>query len=76
MRKPRVLLLSEGFGTGHTQAAHALASGIKKVSPHIHSRVIELGKFLNPTVAPLIFSAYRKTLSVQPKLVSLLYRTQ
>jgi len=76
MRKPRVLLLSEGFGTGHTQAAHALASGIKKVSPHVHSRVIELGKFLNPTVAPLIFSAYRKTLSVQPKLVSMLYRTQ
>lgn len=76
MRKPRVLLLSEGFGTGHTQAAHALAHGIKKVSPHVHSRVIELGKFLNPTVAPLIFSAYRKTLSVQPKLVSLLYRTQ
>ena len=31
---------------------------------------------MNPTVAPLIFSAYRKTLSVQPKLVSLLYRTQ
>lgn len=30
MRKPRVLLLSEGFGTGHTQAAHALAHGIKK----------------------------------------------
>ncbi|WP_434752527.1 MGDG synthase family glycosyltransferase [Paenibacillus amylolyticus] len=76
MRKPRVLLLSEGFGTGHTQAAHALAHGIKKVSPQVHSRVIELGKFLNPTVAPLIFSAYRKTLSVQPKLVSLLYRTQ
>jgi len=76
MRKPRVLLLSEGFGTGHTQAAHALASGIKQLNPQVHSRVIELGKFLNPTMAPLIFSAYRKTLSVQPKLVSLLYRTQ
>ncbi|KKO50997.1 UDP-N-acetylglucosamine--LPS N-acetylglucosamine transferase [Paenibacillus sp. DMB20] len=76
MRKTRVLLFSEGFGTGHTQAAYALAEGLKKKNPHIQCRVIELGNFLNPTVGPLILSAYRKTVSVRPRLVGMLYRSQ
>ncbi|MCJ8014395.1 UDP-N-acetylglucosamine--LPS N-acetylglucosamine transferase [Paenibacillus sp. KQZ6P-2] len=76
MRKKRVLLLSEGFGTGHTQAAYALATGMKRLDPHLQCRVIELGKFLNPTMGPLILSAYRKTVSSSPKLVGMLYRKQ
>lgn len=76
MRKKRVLLFSEGFGTGHTGAAYALAEGIKRLNPEVQCRVIELGKFLNPTVAPWILSAYRKTVSSQPKLVGMLYKTQ
>ncbi|MBO2943814.1 UDP-N-acetylglucosamine--LPS N-acetylglucosamine transferase [Paenibacillus sp. F411] len=76
MRKTRVLLFSEGFGTGHTQAAYALAEGLKRKNPHIQCRVIELGNFLNPTVGPLILSAYRKTVSVRPRLVGMLYRSQ
>lgn len=76
MRKKRVLLLSEGFGTGHTQAAYALASGMKRLDPDLQCRVIELGKFLNPTVGPLILSAYRRTVSSNPKLVGMLYRKQ
>ncbi|QWU17177.1 UDP-N-acetylglucosamine--LPS N-acetylglucosamine transferase [Paenibacillus sophorae] len=76
MRKKRVLLFSEGFGTGHTGAAYALAEGIKRLNPAVQCRVIELGRFLNPTVAPWILSAYRKTVSSQPKLVGMLYKTQ
>lgn len=76
MRKTRVLLFSEGFGTGHTQAAYALAEGLHRKNPHIQCRVIELGNFLNPTVGPLILSAYRKTVSVRPRLVGMLYRSQ
>ncbi|WP_152395131.1 MGDG synthase family glycosyltransferase [Paenibacillus guangzhouensis] len=76
MRKKRVLLLSEAFGTGHTQAAYALAVGLKQLSPQVHTRVIELGKFLNPTVGPLIVSAYRKTVSTRPELVGKLYRNK
>ncbi|GGG21812.1 MGDG synthase family glycosyltransferase [Paenibacillus abyssi] len=76
MRKKRVLLLSEGFGSGHTQAAYALAVGLRQLSPGIQTRVIELGKFLNPVVGPWIMSAYRKTVSKQPKLVGMMYRTQ
>lgn len=76
MQKKRVLLLSEGFGTGHTQAAYALAAGMKRLDPHLQCRVIELGKFLNPTMGPLILSAYRKTVSSSPKLVGMLYRKQ
>ncbi|UQZ35071.1 UDP-N-acetylglucosamine--LPS N-acetylglucosamine transferase [Paenibacillus sp. PK3_47] len=76
MRKKRVLLFSEGFGTGHTGAAYALAEGIKLLHPDVQCRVIELGKFLNPTVAPWILSAYRKTVSSQPKLVGMMYKTQ
>lgn len=76
MRKKRVLLFSEGFGTGHTGAAYALAEGIKLLNPEVQCRVIELGKFLNPMVAPWILSAYRKTVSSQPKLVGMMYKTQ
>lgn len=74
MRKKRILLLSEGFGTGHTQAAYALAVGLRQLSPRVQTRVIELGTFLNPVIGPLILSAYRKTVSKQPKLVGKLYR--
>ncbi|NUU63525.1 MGDG synthase family glycosyltransferase [Paenibacillus agri] len=76
MRKKRVLLFSEGFGTGHTGAAYALAEGIKLLNPDVQCRVIELGRFLNPTVAPWILSAYRRTVSSQPKLVGMMYKTQ
>ncbi|EXX87558.1 UDP-N-acetylglucosamine:LPS N-acetylglucosamine transferase [Paenibacillus darwinianus] len=75
MRKKRVLLLSEGFGSGHTQAAYALAVGIRQLNPDIQTRVIELGKFLNPVLGPWIVSAYRKTVSKQPRLVGMMYRT-
>jgi len=76
MRKKRVLLLSEGFGSGHTQAAYALANGLRELNPGIQTRVIELGKFLNPVIGPLIMNAYRKTVSKQPKLVGKLYHRQ
>jgi len=77
MRKKRVLLLSEGFGTGHTQAAYALAVGLRQLSPNIQTRVIELGtSFLNPVIGPLVVKAYRKTIAKQPKLFGKLYRSQ
>ncbi|AJS60052.1 UDP-N-acetylglucosamine--LPS N-acetylglucosamine transferase [Paenibacillus sp. IHBB 10380] len=76
MRKKRILFLSEGFGTGHTQAAHALASGMKKLHPHLQCRVIELGNFLNPTVGPWILSAYRKTVSTTPAIIGMFYRNK
>ena len=75
MRKKRILLLSEGFGTGHTQAAYALAMGLRQLSRKIQTRVIELGTFLNPVIGPLIIGAYRKTVSKQPKLVGRIYRS-
>ncbi|MCR8632568.1 MGDG synthase family glycosyltransferase [Paenibacillus radicis (ex Xue et al. 2023)] len=76
MRKKRVLLLSEGFGAGHTQAAHALSVGLRMLSPGIQTRVLELGSFLHPTLAPWIFTAYRKTVTTQPKLYGYMYRSQ
>lgn len=76
MRKKRILLLSEGFGSGHTQAAHALAAGLRLTDPQIVARVIELGSFQHPSFAPLVFTAYRKTISSRPKLYSLLYRSK
>ncbi|GIP22511.1 MULTISPECIES: glycosyltransferase [Paenibacillus] len=75
MQKQRVLLLSEGFGAGHTQAAYALSSSLRKVSPHVQTKVLELGSFLNPRMAPLIITAYKKTLSSQPRLVRMMYRS-
>ncbi|MNJ38727.1 Processive diacylglycerol beta-glucosyltransferase [compost metagenome] len=75
VNKRRVLLLSEGFGAGHTQAAYALSSSLRKLSPNVQTRVLELGSFLNPRVAPLILTAYKKTVSSQPRLVSMMYRS-
>ena len=37
---------------------------------------MELGSFLNPKMAPLIISAYRKTLTSQPRLIGYMYRHQ
>ena len=76
LSKRRVLLLSEGFGAGHTRAAHAISNGINTLSPNIITKVLELGAFLHPTIAPMIFNAYRKTVINRPKLYSLLYRSQ
>lgn len=76
MRKKRVLILSEGFGAGHTKAAQALSVSLKQLSPHIQTRVLELGSFLHPTVAPWIFTAYRKTVMNQPRLYGFMYRYQ
>ncbi len=72
--KKRVLLLSEGFGAGHTQAAYALSSSLRQLSPNIQTKVMELGSFLNPKMAPLIISAYRKTLTSRPRLFGYVYR--
>lgn len=76
MKKKRILLLSEGFGAGHTQAAHALSVSLRQLSPDVQTRVLELGSFLHPTIAPLIFDAYRKTVTTSPKLYGKLYRSQ
>lgn len=70
------MLLSEGFGAGHTRAAQAITNGISTLTPDIQTRVLELAAFLHPTIAPMIFNAYRKTVINRPKLYSLLYRSQ
>jgi len=46
------------------------------LSPDIQTRVLELGTFLHPTLAPWILTAYRKTVTTQPKLYGLMYRYQ
>jgi processive 1,2-diacylglycerol beta-glucosyltransferase len=75
LRKKRVLLLSEGFGSGHTQAAQAISMGLRQLSKSITTRVLELGAFQHPTIAPWIFSAYRKTVTNKPHLVGMLYQS-
>lgn len=70
----KLLILSEGFGSGHTQAAYALAAGLKQVNPLIQTKVLELGSVLNPTLAPWILTAYRITVNTSPALVGRLYR--
>lgn len=44
------------------------------MSDKVTARVLELGAFQHPTLAPWVFTAYRKTISSQPKLYSVLYR--
>ncbi|GIQ70244.1 UDP-N-acetylglucosamine--LPS N-acetylglucosamine transferase [Xylanibacillus composti] len=70
----RVLLLSEGFGTGHTQAAQALAVHLRAADSRVMPKVLELGSFLHPELAPLAFSFFRRTLIKRPKLYGKIYR--
>lgn len=76
LRKKRILLLSEGFGAGHTHAAQALSVSLRQFHPGISTRVLELGAFLHPTLSPWIFDAYRKTVTTKPHLYGKLYRFQ
>ncbi|MFB5674293.1 glycosyltransferase [Paenibacillus terreus] len=76
MLSKRFLILSEGFGTGHTRAAAALADGLHQLYPGVSTQVMELAAMLNPKIAPVIFSAYRKTVYKQPKMIGRLYRRQ
>lgn len=76
MRKKRVLLLSEGFGSGHTQAAYAISVGLRKLSGKIMTKVLELGAFQHPTIFSWVFRAYRKTVTSQPRLYGMLYRSK
>jgi len=76
LNKKRVLLLSEGFGSGHTRAAHALAVGLRRLSPQVQTKVIELGGFFHPTLAPMILNAYRRTVIYSPRLVGIMYKAQ
>lgn len=76
MAKRRILLLSEGFGAGHTKAAQATAAMLRRHAPDVQTRVLELGSFLHPTLMPLILSAYRRTLTASPSLYAKLYRSQ
>ncbi|MDP5276237.1 MGDG synthase family glycosyltransferase [Chengkuizengella axinellae] len=73
LHRKNILILSEGFGTGHTQAAYAISEGLKNQSTQIHTKVIELGSSLHPYLAPHFFNVYRKTLNVQPKIYAKLY---
>ncbi|WP_301627806.1 MGDG synthase family glycosyltransferase [Paenibacillus apis] len=76
LKKQTVLILSEGFGCGHTQAAHALAAGLEITDSRIQARVLELGSFLNPRIAPMIHAAYRTAISTNPGMIGKLYRNQ
>ncbi|WP_223070454.1 MGDG synthase family glycosyltransferase [Paenibacillus caui] len=75
MGKKRVLILSEGFGFGHTKAAYGLAAGLRQKFPGVQAKVMELGTFLNPSIGPLILAAYRKTVSTSPLLLGIFYRS-
>lgn len=76
MRNKRVLLLSEGFGTGHTQAARALAASLDAYSDQIETNVLELGAHQHPVIGPIILNTYRLTLMSQPKLIGKLYHAK
>lgn len=76
LKKQNVLILSEGFGSGHTQAAHALAAGLEMTDSRIQAHVLELGSFLNPRIAPFIHAAYRAAVSNNPEMIGKLYRNQ
>ncbi|MDP5272599.1 MGDG synthase family glycosyltransferase [Chengkuizengella axinellae] len=71
-----VLILSEGFGAGHTQTANAIAKGLKQSNSNIQTHVLELGSSLHPFLAPVILKLYKQTVFSHPKLYGKLYQTQ
>lgn len=75
LNRAEILLLSEGFGTGHTQAALALSASINLYFPELSTQVLELGAYQHPLIGPMILNAYRYTLVKQPKLIGKLYHS-
>ncbi len=69
----QILVLSEGFGSGHTKAAEAIRDGIKLYRPDWQSNVLEIGAGLRPKLIHLVTAIYLKTLRYSPKLWGLLY---
>ncbi|NBI28845.1 MGDG synthase family glycosyltransferase [Chengkuizengella marina] len=71
-----ILILSEGFGTGHTQTANAIAKGLNLNDSNLQCQVLELGKSLHPILAPFILKLYKKAVFSHPKLYGWLYQSQ
>jgi processive 1,2-diacylglycerol beta-glucosyltransferase len=73
MKKKHILLLSESFGTGHTQAAHGLVARMDEQGNSVRTHVLELGSALHPHVFPLLCTMYKKTVCTLPHVYGLMY---
>lgn len=71
---PKIIILSEAFGAGHTKVAEAVKEGIKLTKPDWQVDVIELSYWLRPHLSRALSQAYLKTLQYSPRLWGLMYQ--
>ncbi|MFD1428116.1 processive 1,2-diacylglycerol beta-glucosyltransferase [Kroppenstedtia sanguinis] len=69
----KVLIVSENFGSGHTKAAEALAKGIRRSTPGVEVRVVELGCELRPRISKVMLYSYLSMLKQAPSLWKIIY---
>ncbi|SDW78998.1 processive 1,2-diacylglycerol beta-glucosyltransferase [Marininema mesophilum] len=63
-----ILFVSENFGTGHTRAAEALASGIEELAPSVQINLVELGRELRPQINQALLHSYMGMIRRAPGL--------
>ncbi|MGD9677255.1 MAG: glycosyltransferase [Vulcanibacillus sp.] len=69
----KVLILSESFGSGHTNSAQAIKKGINLYRPDWDVQILELGAYIRPTINLIFQEVYIKTLKFTPKLWGYIY---
>ncbi|MEN6566519.1 MAG: glycosyltransferase [Veillonellales bacterium] len=69
-----VLIVSASIGSGHTQAAQAVADELGRCCPHIRVRVIDFMGEENSYLGILLKETYLKMLHISPNMYDWLYR--
>ncbi|MBP2644602.1 MAG: ugtP 1 [Firmicutes bacterium] len=69
-----VLLVSASVGSGHDQAAKAVAAGIERWCPAARVEIVDFMGLENSYVNTVLKEAYLKVIDVSPNLYDLVYR--
>lgn len=56
---PTVLILSAGFGNGHSSAARALRESLLSLDPGLHVVILDLLNILSPAISPGLYATYQ-----------------
>ncbi|WP_128896696.1 MGDG synthase family glycosyltransferase [Longirhabdus pacifica] len=73
MNSKKVLILSEGFGSGHTKAAESIQAQLKATDPSITVYVVELANHLHPLISSILLRIYVQMIKWKPNWYSRMY---
>jgi len=68
LTRKRILILSEPFGMGHTMAANAIKEHINEHEPDYQVEILELTRYLKPTLSQWMCGAYLLAIQHSPHI--------